>query len=77
MIDRRRPFKVDQEEMPLSRYLIAGGAGFIGIHMARRLLQGSDVQVVVFDDFSSGRSWHLPDDGRSGGTAAALPPGSS
>jgi UDP-glucose 4-epimerase len=45
----------------LSRYFVAGGAGFIGSHMARRLLQRPEAHVVVYDNFSSGRAWHLPD----------------
>jgi UDP-glucose 4-epimerase len=48
----------------LSRYFIAGGAGFIGSHMARRLLQRPDARVLVYDNFRSGRAWHLPDDRR-------------
>jgi len=48
----------------LSRYFVAGGAGFIGSHMVRRLLQRPEAHVVVYDNFSSGRAWHLPDDPR-------------
>ena len=48
----------------MSRYFVAGGAGFIGSHMTRRLLQRSEAHVVVYDNFSSGRAWHLPDDPR-------------
>ena len=51
-------------ELRLTRYFVAGGAGFIGSHMVRRLLQRPDAQVVVYDNFSSGRAWHLPDDPR-------------
>lgn len=32
--------------------------------MVHRLLQRPDSQVVVYDNFSSGRAWHLPDDPR-------------
>jgi UDP-glucose 4-epimerase len=49
----------------LNRYFVAGGAGFIGSHMVRRLLQRPEAQVVVYDNFSSGRAWYLPDDPRS------------
>jgi len=45
----------------LTRYFVAGGAGFIGSHMVRRLLQRPDSHVVVYDNFSSGRAWHLPE----------------
>jgi len=41
------------------RVFIAGGAGFIGSHMANHLLTGTDADVVVFDNFTSGREWHL------------------
>ena len=50
--------------MSLSRYFVAGGAGFIGSHTARRSLQRPEADVVVYDNFSPGGSWHLPDDPR-------------
>jgi UDP-glucose 4-epimerase len=48
----------------LSSYFIAGGAGFIGSHMARHLLERPEARVTVYDNFSSGRAWHLPADCR-------------
>ena len=43
-----------------SRICIVGGAGFIGSHFTDRLLQeSSTTAVTVFDNFSSGREWHL------------------
>jgi UDP-glucose 4-epimerase len=48
----------------LSRYFVAGGAGFIGSHMVRKLLERPEAHVLVYDNFSSGRAWHLPDDPR-------------
>lgn len=45
-----------------SRYLVVGGAGFIGSHFVHRLLRDVEVEeVVVYDNFSSGREWHLAD----------------
>jgi len=42
------------------RFCIVGGAGFIGSHFVDRLLGQSHIeQVCVFDNFSSGREWHL------------------
>jgi UDP-glucose 4-epimerase len=41
------------------RVFIAGGAGFIGSHMANHILATSNAAVTIFDNFSSGREWHL------------------
>ncbi|HTL12697.1 MAG TPA: NAD-dependent epimerase/dehydratase family protein [Bdellovibrionota bacterium] len=42
------------------RYFIVGGAGFIGSHFADTLLDSDHAAAVtVFDNFSSGREWHL------------------
>jgi UDP-glucose 4-epimerase len=40
------------------RILVTGGAGFIGSHLAGRLLERGD-SVVVLDDFSTGRDQNL------------------
>jgi UDP-glucose 4-epimerase len=43
-----------------SRYVIIGGAGFIGSHFADRLLADPEVErVTLYDNFSSGREWHF------------------
>jgi UDP-glucose 4-epimerase len=44
----------------LSRFFIVGGAGFIGSHFAETLLGDPTTRAVtIFDNFSSGREWHL------------------
>ena len=42
-------------------YFVVGGAGFIGSHFCDRLLEGGARQVTVYDNFVSGREWHLAD----------------
>ena len=42
------------------RYLIIGGAGFIGGHFGDHLLAQPAMEgVTVYDNFSSGREWHV------------------
>jgi UDP-glucose 4-epimerase len=41
------------------QYFIVGGAGFIGSHFVGRLLEAENAVVTVFDNFSSGREWHI------------------
>jgi UDP-glucose 4-epimerase len=51
----------------MTRYLVTGGAGFIGSHVTRRLVGDPDARVVVFDNLCSGSREHLADvmdDGR-------------
>lgn len=41
-------------------YIILGGAGFIGSHVARRLIsEEQECSVYVYDNFSSGKEQHL------------------
>ena len=40
------------------RYLITGGAGFIGSHLAEKLIARGD-QVVIFDNLSTGSDSNL------------------
>jgi UDP-glucose 4-epimerase len=41
------------------KLFVIGGAGFIGSHMVERLLDEDAACVTVFDNYSSGRRWHL------------------
>jgi UDP-glucose 4-epimerase len=43
----------------MSRFFIAGGAGFIGSHLTHELLRRADHQVVVFDSLASGNVSYL------------------
>ena len=48
------------EEHRIRRVCIVGGAGFIGSHFVERFLQDEAIEAVrVFDNFTSGRHWHL------------------
>jgi len=49
----------------MARYLVTGGAGFIGSHLTERLL-GEGHRVRILDDFSSGRESNLAGFGDSG-----------
>jgi UDP-glucose 4-epimerase len=43
-----------------ARYFLVGGAGFIGSHFVDRLLSEPETELVtVYDNFTSGREWHL------------------
>jgi UDP-glucose 4-epimerase len=42
-----------------TRFFVVGGAGFIGAHFVDHLLAESASKVTVYDNFSSGREWHL------------------
>ena len=44
----------------MKKYFIAGGAGFIGSHLINNLfIEEKDIKVIVYDNFSSGKTWHL------------------
>ncbi len=47
------------------RYMIVGGAGFIGSHFTDRLLADPRVAAVtLYDNFTSGREWHYEHHGK-------------
>jgi UDP-glucose 4-epimerase len=49
--------------LSVKKYFVTGGAGFIGAHLAKKLLSiGS--RVTVFDNFSNGQKWHFEADVR-------------
>jgi UDP-glucose 4-epimerase len=43
----------------MARFLVTGGAGFIGSHLTRALLTKGET-VRILDDFSTGKRQHLP-----------------
>lgn len=44
----------------MKKYFIAGGAGFIGSHLTVKILkEETDSFVTIYDNFSSGKKWHL------------------
>ncbi|MCC7427726.1 MAG: NAD-dependent epimerase/dehydratase family protein [Alphaproteobacteria bacterium] len=45
----------------MAKYVVTGGAGFIGSHVVE-LLREADHKVVVVDNFSTGRRENLPND---------------
>jgi UDP-glucose 4-epimerase len=49
------------ERPKAQRFIIVGGAGFIGSHFCDRLLgpDGGAAGVTLYDNFSSGREWHF------------------
>jgi UDP-glucose 4-epimerase len=43
-----------------ARFFVVGGAGFIGAHFVDWLLgEGRAAKVSIYDNFSSGRDWHI------------------
>ena len=47
----------------MGKVLVTGGAGFIGSHMTRRLLEDGE-EVIVLDNLSTGRRNYLPNHGQ-------------
>lgn len=45
----------------VKKYLLLGGAGFIGSHCLERLVADNTNKVTIFDNFCTGRNWHIDD----------------
>ncbi len=44
----------------MKKYFIAGGAGFIGSHLCKKIFTDEpQSSITVYDNFSSGKMWHL------------------
>lgn len=41
------------------KIVVVGGAGFIGSNLIGQLLRATGAEVVAYDNFSSGKHWHL------------------
>ena len=41
------------------KFLVIGGAGFIGSHVVRHLLEGGALKVVIYDNFARGKNSNL------------------
>jgi UDP-glucose 4-epimerase len=52
---------MDRESENLSNVLVIGGAGFIGSHLVYERLRSKGGSVRIYDNFSSGKMWHLDD----------------
>lgn len=46
----------------MTKYFICGGAGFIGSHLCRSILnEEPESEITIYDNFSSGKMWHIED----------------
>jgi UDP-glucose 4-epimerase len=45
----------------MKSFFISGGAGFIGSHIARKILTNPNSSVIIYDNFSSGTRKHIED----------------
>jgi nucleoside-diphosphate-sugar epimerase len=57
---RARHLQTDRGQTGPRRYLVTGGSGFIGSHLAEALLRrGTADQIVILDNLSTGRLEHI------------------
>ena len=47
--------------MSMNKVIVTGGAGFIGSNLVKRLLDDGAEEVLVIDDFSTGKKENLQD----------------
>jgi UDP-glucose 4-epimerase len=45
----------------MTRYLVTGGAGFIGSHIVRKLIASGETDIVIYDDLSVGSIDNVPE----------------
>lgn len=51
--------RAQKRDVPMSRYLVTGGCGFIGSHLAQGLIERGD-EVIILDDLSTGKRENAP-----------------
>lgn len=50
----------------MTKYFVVGGAGFVGSHLVKSIINSEkDCFITVYDNFSSGKRWHLESVGNS------------
>jgi len=47
--------------MSMNKVIVTGGAGFIGSNLVKRLLDDGVEEILIIDDFSTGKKKNLQD----------------